>query len=92
MYSHPGNTEFLSVYGKAYISRDQDKINELWHPMIKAWFDGKDDPDLMLLKVEPQDAYYWDTKNNKLVTLLKIAASALTDYEEDDGIQGRLKI
>lgn len=92
IYSHPGKTEFLSIYGTAHISHDQDKIDELWHPMVKAWFDGKNDPDLMLLRVSPQDAYYWDTKHNKLVSLFKIAASAVSDHSYDDGMKGRLKI
>lgn len=92
MYGHPGKTEFLSIYGTAHISRDQDKIDELWHPMVKAWFEGKDDPNLMLLRVSPQDAYYWDTKYNKLISLFKIAAATVSGHSTDDGVKGRIKI
>lgn len=91
-YADPGKTEFLSVYGTATSSRDQDKIDELWNPMVKAWFSGKEDPDLMLLRISPQDAYYWDTRHNKLVSLFKLAASALTDGHTDAGVKGRLKV
>ena len=27
-----------------------------------AWFDGKDDPNVSILRIAPEDVYYWDTK------------------------------
>ncbi|ELR73733.1 Putative general stress protein 26 [Fulvivirga imtechensis AK7] len=92
IYSHPGKTEFLSVYGTAEISEDRTKIEELWTPMANTWFKGKDDPNLALLRVSPEDAYYWDTKTNKLVSLVKIAASSVTGMSADDGRKGKLNL
>lgn len=92
-YANNGNSEYLSVYGKAEISMDRNKIEKLWKPIAKAWFtEGKDDPAITLLKVKPIDAYYWDTKNNKMVSLIKIAISAITGKEMDGGIEGTLKV
>jgi hypothetical protein len=42
--------------------------------------------------VKPVDAYYWDTKNNKLVSLLKIGAAIVTGKSMDDGIEGELEV
>jgi general stress protein 26 len=92
-YSKNTSSEYLSVYGTAEISTDKAKIKELWQPINKAWFtEGEDDPSITLIKVAPLDAYYWDTKDNKFVSLLKIAASALIGREMDGGIEGTLKV
>ncbi len=61
--------------------------------MVKTWFqEGKDDSSLTIIKVVPQDAYYWDTKNNKLVSLIKIMASVATGKTMDDGVEGKLSV
>ena len=93
-YSATNKYEYLSVYGSAEIVFDKEKIHELWTNFAKAWFpDGEDDPSLSLIKVTPSDGYYWDTKNNKFVSLLKIAKSIITGETDDDGgIEGRIEI
>jgi general stress protein 26 len=92
-YSHKGSSEYLSVYGEATILVDREIAKELWNPMVKAWFpEGVDDPELTIIKVVPSDAYYWDTKNNKTVSLLKIIAGAVTGKTMDDGIKGKISV
>lgn len=67
-YSNPGNMEYLSVLGAATITTDRQKIEELWSTFANAWFqDGKEDADISVIKVVPQTAYYWDTKNSKMI-------------------------
>ncbi|HET6723445.1 MAG TPA: pyridoxamine 5'-phosphate oxidase family protein [Chitinophagaceae bacterium] len=92
-YSHTGNYEYLSIYGSAEIVNDRTKIEKLWTPMAKTWFkEGKDDPNISLIKVTPENAYYWDTKNNKMVSLIKFAMGALGFAPKDDGgVEGKLK-
>ena len=93
IYAKNSNSHFLTITGKAEIIKDKHKIEELWNPMVKAWFpEGKDDPDLSLIKVIPQDAYYWDTPHGKMVTLLKIAASAVTGTKLEEGVHGKIKV
>lgn len=94
LYANPDKAEFMSVYGHAMVSHDRAKIDELWSPMAKAWFkNGKDDPSLSVIQVIPDEAYYWDTKHNKMVSLLKILTSIVSDSRSnDDGVKGRLKI
>ena len=91
-YSHTGNYEYLSIFGKAELINDKSKIEELWTPMAKTWFkEGKDDPAIELIKVSPEDAYYWDTKNNKMISLIKFAMSSVGIIPKDDGgVEGTL--
>lgn len=93
-YSHTNNYEYLSVFGRAEIVHDQRKIEELWTQMAKTWFkEGKDDPNISLIKVTPEDAYYWDTKNNKMVSLIKFAMGAVGITPKDDGgVEGKLRV
>lgn len=92
-YSNKSASEYLSIYGTATVIKDEAKAKELWSAMVKAWFpDGADDPELRIIKVEPAEAYYWDTKHNRMVSLLKILASTITGNEMDDSIQGNIKL
>ena len=93
LFGKPDSSDFLSVAGRAEVSRDRRLIEETWNPIAKAWFpEGKDDPDLTVICVHPEESYYWDTRHGRMVSLLKIATAALTGNTMDDGIEGRLKI
>ncbi len=70
----PVKASYLVVNGSAEIILDKDKIYELWTPVANNWFkDGKDDPNISLIKVVPISAYYWDIDKSKMINLLKIA-------------------
>ena len=93
IFAQPGKENYLSVHGKSEVVYDRQKIDDLWNPIVKAWFtEGKDDPNISVIKFTPNEAYYWDTKHGKMVSFLKIAVSAVTGKTMDDGIQGKLKV
>ncbi len=86
-------SDFLTVYGSSSISQEKEKIKELWEPMIKTWFtEGVDDPRITVIKFMPEDGYYWDTKHNMAIGLLKRAAGAILGKTLDDSIEGTLKV
>jgi general stress protein 26 len=85
--------EFLTVYGKASITRDRQKIDELWTDIAKAWFpEGKNDPRVSVVKVTPEEGFYWDTKDGKLVSMIKIAASAVMGKTLEEGVEGTISV
>ncbi|MEP6466969.1 MAG: pyridoxamine 5'-phosphate oxidase family protein [Parafilimonas sp.] len=93
LFSGSSHSDFLSVYGKASILFDKEKIKELYEPIVKAWFkEGEDDPNISVIKIEPSEGYYWDTKHGKLISLAKIVASMVSGKTMDDGIQGKIKL
>lgn len=93
IYSNPDKSQFMTVYGHAKIIKDREKTEELWNVFVKTWFqEGKDDPNLTLIKVQPESAYYWDTKNGKMVSLIKIALSAVTGKTMDGGVEGSIEV
>jgi general stress protein 26 len=93
IYSKNSDVHFLTITGKATIVQDQAKKDELWNPIVKAYFpQGKDDPNLSLVKIKPEAAHYWDTINGKMITWFKMAASAVTGNQADVGVEGKLKV
>jgi hypothetical protein len=42
--------------------------------------------------VVPDEAYYWDTKNNKMVSLIKIVGSMFSGKVMDDGVEGAMRL
>ncbi len=78
-FSHPAKGSYLVVNGEAQIILDKTKIEELWTPVAKIWFkEGKDDPNISIIKVTPTTAYYWDTEGNRMTNFIKMAASVVT--------------
>lgn len=92
LYSKPSDMEFLSVFGNAEIVTDRKVIEEIYNKMSDTWFDGVDDPSLTAIKFQPQEAYYWNSKSNKYVTLYKLGIAALTGKNKDIGEKGKMNI
>lgn len=86
-------SDFLHITGMATVSQDKQKIKELWNPFLKVWFtEGENDPRISVIKVDPVDGYYWDTKHNKIVVTVKRLVGALTGKTLDDSIEGRVSV
>jgi len=93
LYAKQSDNHYLSVYGHADIIRDRTKTEELWNIFIKTWFqEGKDDPNLTLIRVRPESAYYWDTKHGRFISLLGLAASVISGKTMDGSLEGNLII
>jgi general stress protein 26 len=69
----------MSIGGRAELSRDRAKINALWKEMFRAWFQGKDDPNIVLIRLNPTEAEYWDNSGLQGVKfVLKVAAAVVS--------------
>lgn len=92
IYADNGSSDYMSIFGNAEIVHDKAKVEELWTPLVKTWFqEGPDDPNLSLIKFTPSEGFYWDTKNGKMVAFAKMLASIVTGKTMDDSIEGELK-
>lgn len=92
LYSEPSDMEFISIYGQATIVTERDILEDLYSKTDDSWFTGVDDPNLTAIKVAPKEAYYWDTKENKYISLFKMGLSAITGKKSDVGEKGRLDL
>ncbi|PVY42485.1 pyridoxamine 5'-phosphate oxidase family protein [Pontibacter virosus] len=85
-YSKPSDNVFVSVSGKATLSKDRAKIEELWTPELKAWFpDGKEDANIGLIRVDIEKAEYWDSPNSAVTHLIGFVKATLSGESYDPG-------
>jgi general stress protein 26 len=69
---------YVSLLGTAHPSADRALIDKLWSEAWQVWFpEGKDDPNIVILRVEPEEAEYWD---NSGVEGIGYAMTALKAY------------
>jgi general stress protein 26 len=93
IYSDPKSNSYISVSGNAAIVESETKKEELWNPMSKAWFpEGKDDPNLVVLKVTTEEAAYWDSTSSKMVVFFSMIKAVLTGTTPDGGDHGKLNL
>lgn len=87
------HSDFMQLNGTATVSRDRQKIEDLWSSMLQTWFtEGKDDPRITVIKVTPTDGYYWDTKHGNAVAGAKILLGAVLRKTLDDSVEGTLDV
>ena len=52
---------FAHIHGTLVPSNDKAVIERLWNPFVASWYkDGKDDPDLRLLRFDTESADVWE--------------------------------
>ncbi len=92
-YSDHSDSTYVSIKGTGWLVIDRSKMEELFNPMVKAFFPkGLDDPRLALLKVVPKTAEYWDSPSSSMVRFMGILGSALTGEKYDRGEHGKIEL
>ncbi len=92
-YASPSDNTYVSVSGTASLVNDKEKIEELWNPILKAWFPkGLDDPTLILLKVSVEQAEYWDSASSTVVQVVGFVKALVTGERADGGDHGRVNL
>jgi len=90
-YSNPSKQIYVSVRGTARIDRDRATIDALWSPVQNVFFpQGKEDPDLVVLRVRVRDAAYWESAGNFIARALDFAQGMLSREPRDLGKSGTL--
>ena len=67
-----GHELFAAVEGELSVCHDNAVLERLWNPFVAAWYPGgKEDPNLVLLKMEIGEAKVW-LNSNSLVAGIKM--------------------
>jgi general stress protein 26 len=72
-----GGSKFVTINGRVDVVRDPKKIDEMWRESFRVWFDGKNDPKLVLLRLTPFEGEYWDQSGIRGLKYAFRAAKAL---------------
>ena len=92
-YYRDGSKEWVSVSGTAAISRDRQKVRELYAPDWKMWFPDEgdsrhgtaEDPRMVLIGVTMHAAEFLEVDKPKPVVLYELVKGWLTGTEPDLG-------
>jgi general stress protein 26 len=85
-FSEPSKQHFVSISGKASVEDDLARKRDLWSIAAQAWFPGgPEDPDIILLCVEMDEAEFWDGNPNPIIVGFKMARAAAEGRKVDVG-------
>ena len=91
-------SKFVSLSGTISPVDDRRKVAELWNEAWKVWFPGgKDDPQLVLLRVQGDTGEYWDNSGlSGLKYLIEAGKAYLSgqrpDIDDDPKIHGKVNL
>ena len=54
-----GHDVWATVHGSLTTTRDRAIIDRLWNRFVAACYEGKDDPKIALIRLDPEDAEIW---------------------------------
>ncbi len=83
---------WVAATGQAEVVNDEDKLAELWNTFAEAWLPGgPEDPQAVLLRVDIEQAEYWDTPGGRIASLISFAKTKLTGdtYDAEHGAIGQ---
>jgi len=85
-YSSPSDNTYVTINGKAELVDDQVRKEAYFSAPVKAWFpDGIEDPRLILIKVSPATAEYWDGSSSKVVVAFNMIKAIVTGGQYEEG-------
>jgi general stress protein 26 len=77
---------FAMITGRLVADNDRAVIDRLWNPFIAAWFNGKDDPKLRLLRMDATEAHVWLNENSTLAAIkLMLGTDPKESYKDKAG-------
>lgn len=93
-FANSDDSTYVSVSGHAERVVDRNQIKALWNPMVQAWFPaGPEDEHVVLVRVMPHAAEYWDSNDSKMVRLFAMAKAAVTGSTPDvDAEHGTIRM
>lgn len=76
---------YLSLSGRASVKRDPERARSLWNKKQEAWWDGPDDPNLLVMRVDLIRAEIWDGPASSAVAAFEFAKARATGHKPDLG-------
>lgn len=78
-YASTSDNSYVSLCGAATLVFGRADIDAHWNDMLKSWFpEGKDDPNIALLKVDVDQAEYWDAPGSRMVVAFDYLKARMT--------------
>jgi general stress protein 26 len=86
-----GANLYMSVTGTCEIFDNSDKVAQLWSPADKLFFDGPEDPRIVLLCVTPSEGQTWSGPSGPIAAV-KMAFAIVTGKKVEIGIAQKVRL
>lgn len=88
IFEGKGHEMFARFNGTLAIETSKERFDQFWNNFVEAWYDGgKDDPDLLFLRMDLGTAEIWDGD----IGLVNTAKMALGMYVEPEAEKQHVK-
>jgi general stress protein 26 len=92
-FVYPKEKVYLSITGKASVTRDPERAKVLWNEEQLVWWPGgPEDPNLLVMKVEPERAEMWDGPASSAVAAFEFAKARLTGAKPNLGEKRKVTV
>jgi len=92
-YANPGDRAYVSIDGRAEVLIDRRKLDALWNETVDSlYFDGKNDPSLILLRVVAESAECWSGSTTAIGRAFDFVKAKLTGDASAMGEQRHVKL
>jgi general stress protein 26 len=58
-FASKGHDVFATLHGTLQVEADRSRIERLWNPFVAAWYEGRHDPKIELLRLDPDEGQVW---------------------------------
>jgi len=80
-FAIPAEGDYVCIAGRLEFVDELERKRALWTVVARPWWDGPDDPDLLLLKLVPSSIEVWDGPSGAIARTLSLAASVIAGKE-----------
>jgi len=92
-FSDPKLQNYVMMAGQAAVLDDRAKIAELWSEPMRTWFpEGKDDPNLRLVRVDTDRAEYWDSPSSTVLHAYGYVKAVITGKPPGQGDHAKVDL
>lgn len=82
-FASKGHDIWATIHGTLSTTQDRDLIDRLWNPFVAAWYTGKDDPKIILIRLDPADAEIWIDASSAIAGIkMMIGIDPKKDYKD----------
>ena len=86
-FAGKGHDMFARFTGTLSEETSRQRIDQQWSPVIEAWFEGKDDPNLLMLRMDLGQAEIWNSDlgfidNTRMLLGFEVEEEAREEHAE----------
>ncbi len=91
-FADPKKQHFVTIAGRAEIVAERQKVEVMWSEVYRAWFpDGARDDNVVLIRVDAEQAEYWDTPTSAIVYAFGYLKAVTTGEPSRAGEIGKIE-